>query len=512
MLTRRFRSHPNIIETLDIISDHGHYYEVMQYAEFDLFSIVMSGKMSRPEVYCVFRQIINGVDYLHSMGLSHRDLKLDNCVMSHDNAVKLIDFGTAAVFQYPGQKKTLAKGVVGSDPYLAPEVLRESEYDPRLTDVWSVAIIFMCMILRRFPWKLPDTKADASFRLYVKSHPELCVRPSVAAPPPSPTLGASDAMSTNGSESTKDSLSQSSTHTATSFASSPALDSGYGTAGSFSEHDAAAGDKSKPRVNKADLQITAIQKTTSPDAMSVRSVAKDDSSSPPGSPKSPGSLANSLANSIGDLAKLAIKEEGGLSQKLASATFGSSTPDTDAPEKDPMSVKPGGTHPPGLSPPSAPVSATTSIATDKTPDASINSTSTVKPSEPVHTPTGTPSKKRETASSVAGSSDRTRAPSISSQATYTTGAADSIFRLLPRETRDCLQRMLTIEPSIRCTLSDLLRGGDKGEENPDKADPWLSQVRTCITPGQQCKHGDPDFHNHIKVGPEEPKKEKKGKK
>ena len=70
--------HPNIIETVDIISDNGHYYEVMQYAEYDLFSIVMSGRMTRPEVYCVWKQIIDGVDYLHSMGLAHRDLKLDS--------------------------------------------------------------------------------------------------------------------------------------------------------------------------------------------------------------------------------------------------------------------------------------------------------------------------------------------------------------------------------------------------------------------------------------------------
>ncbi|KAM0748708.1 Pkinase-domain-containing protein, partial [Meredithblackwellia eburnea MCA 4105] len=165
--------HPNIIETLDIISDHGHYYEVMEYAEFDLFSIVMSGRMTRPEIYCVFKQIVSGVDYLHSMGLAHRDLKLDNCVMTRDNVVKIIDFGTAVVFSYPGQRPVKASGVVGSDPYLAPEVLASKEYDPRLTDVWSVAIIFMCMILRRFPWKLPDPKSDASYKLYVTSHPEL---------------------------------------------------------------------------------------------------------------------------------------------------------------------------------------------------------------------------------------------------------------------------------------------------------------------------------------------------
>jgi serine/threonine protein kinase len=161
----------------------------MEYAPYDLFSVVMSGKMSRPEIYCVFRQIIDGVNYLHSMGLAHRDLKLDNCVMTTDNIVKLIDFGTATVFHYPGKHQIPASGVVGSDPYLAPEVLHKDTYDPRLTDVWSVAIIFMCMILRRFPWKIPDYKTDMSFRLYVNTHPELCTKPQVPTPAPSVANG-----------------------------------------------------------------------------------------------------------------------------------------------------------------------------------------------------------------------------------------------------------------------------------------------------------------------------------
>ncbi|KAH7340233.1 kinase-like domain-containing protein, partial [Rhizoctonia solani] len=169
--------HINIIHTVDIVSDHGHYYEVMEYAPYDLFSVVMSGRMQRPEIYCVFRQICDAVDYLHGMGLAHRDLKLDNCVMTTDNIVKLIDFGTATVFHYPGQSLTLASGVVGSDPYLAPEVLHAPQYDPRKTDVWSIAIIFMCMTLRRFPWKIPDPKVDPSYKSFVHSHPDLCVKP-----------------------------------------------------------------------------------------------------------------------------------------------------------------------------------------------------------------------------------------------------------------------------------------------------------------------------------------------
>lgn len=59
-------------------------------------------------------------------------------------------------------------GIVGSDPYLAPEVYDEKKYDPRPTDIWSLAIIFCCMTLRRFPWKQPRV-SDNSYRLFVST-------------------------------------------------------------------------------------------------------------------------------------------------------------------------------------------------------------------------------------------------------------------------------------------------------------------------------------------------------
>jgi serine/threonine protein kinase len=93
--------HGNIIETLDIVQEKGRWYEVMEYAPFDLFAIVMTGKMSREEVSCCFLQILSGVTYLHSMGLAHRDLKLDNVVVSEHGIMKIIDFGSAHVFKYP---------------------------------------------------------------------------------------------------------------------------------------------------------------------------------------------------------------------------------------------------------------------------------------------------------------------------------------------------------------------------------------------------------------------------
>ncbi|KAI0971480.1 kinase-like domain-containing protein [Xylaria arbuscula] len=158
--------HGNIIETLDIVQEKGKWYEVMEYAPYDLFAIVMTGRMSKAEINCCFLQILSGVTYLHGSGLAHRDLKLDNVVVSEHGIMKIIDFGSAHVFKYPFESEiVLASGIVGSDPYLAPEVYDERKYDPQAVDIWSLAIIFCCMSLRRFPWKIPRM-TDNSYRLF----------------------------------------------------------------------------------------------------------------------------------------------------------------------------------------------------------------------------------------------------------------------------------------------------------------------------------------------------------
>ncbi|KAI1002493.1 Serine/threonine-protein kinase [Podosphaera aphanis] len=158
--------HANIIETLDIVTERGKWFQVMEYAPFDLFAIVMTGKMTRSEINCSFLQILNGVTFIHGMGLAHRDLKLDNVVVTEHGIMKIIDFGSASVFKYPFETGIIqATGIVGSDPYLAPEVYDGKKYDPQPTDIWSLAIIFCCMSLRRFPWKVPRI-SDSSYKLF----------------------------------------------------------------------------------------------------------------------------------------------------------------------------------------------------------------------------------------------------------------------------------------------------------------------------------------------------------
>ncbi|XBW35199.1 hypothetical protein QEN19_000762 [Hanseniaspora menglaensis] len=158
--------HPNIIETVELVYENNRMLQVMEYCDFDLFAIVTSNKMVFSEIACCFKQILNGIEYLHSIGLAHRDLKLDNCVVDKHGIVKLIDFGAAVVFSYPlSNKLVTASGIVGSDPYLPPEVCIFSKYDPRPVDIWSIAMIFVCLTIKQFPWKIPKLK-DSSFKLF----------------------------------------------------------------------------------------------------------------------------------------------------------------------------------------------------------------------------------------------------------------------------------------------------------------------------------------------------------
>lgn len=196
-----YLTHQNLIHTIELIKEsqskflsESSYYIVMEYCPYDFFNLVMLGLMDRQELACYFRQIIEGVGYLHEHGLAHRDLKLDNCVVNSKGILKLIDFGLAVQFQRdrvkgaPASEELVdddhrlirARGIVGLDPYLAPEVLEPSNfgYDPRLVDVWSVAIIYCCMVLKRFPWKIPQ-ESDPSYKAYA----------GIEDKPSSPTTG-----------------------------------------------------------------------------------------------------------------------------------------------------------------------------------------------------------------------------------------------------------------------------------------------------------------------------------
>ncbi|KAL6935616.1 hypothetical protein ACO0R3_000668 [Hanseniaspora guilliermondii] len=135
---------------------------VTEYAPCDLITILP--KLSDHKKQCVFKQLCVVVFHLHyNMNMIHRDIKLDNILLTDKGIIKLIDFGNANLLS---TSSDLVKGILGSDAYLAPEVLLSPHsYNGKPVDVWACAIVFISMWLNKFPWKVGHTD-DVGFALF----------------------------------------------------------------------------------------------------------------------------------------------------------------------------------------------------------------------------------------------------------------------------------------------------------------------------------------------------------
>ncbi|KAL6948963.1 hypothetical protein ACO0QE_001444 [Hanseniaspora vineae] len=137
----------------------------MEYGQMEFIDLVLQEKntLTDHEIHCYFKQIVNAVAFMHNeCNMVHRDLKLDNCVIIKPGVLKLIDFGSTILLDHEDQSLNT---VVGSDPYLAPEILVASQYMAKPVDIWSIAIIYYCMIMKSFPWRAPRME-DVSFKLF----------------------------------------------------------------------------------------------------------------------------------------------------------------------------------------------------------------------------------------------------------------------------------------------------------------------------------------------------------
>lgn len=107
----------------------------MEYANGgELFDyIVKKQRVEEPEAAVIFQQIIAGINYIHKLGIVHRDMKPENLLLDHGSTIKIVDFGLSNTFQ----KSELLKTACGSPCYAPPEMIAGKEYFGPLADVWS---------------------------------------------------------------------------------------------------------------------------------------------------------------------------------------------------------------------------------------------------------------------------------------------------------------------------------------------------------------------------------------
>lgn len=115
-----------------------------------------------------FIQIIDGVKYMHSLGIAHMDLKLENILYNPlEQKIKIIDFGHTCFFK-KGKEMIYNKGVKGTEYYIPPEVWKTSYMSDKV-DVWCCGIILYNIIYDRMPWKKADEYIDKRYNIFKRN-------------------------------------------------------------------------------------------------------------------------------------------------------------------------------------------------------------------------------------------------------------------------------------------------------------------------------------------------------
>ncbi|KAI9497229.1 kinase-like domain-containing protein [Zychaea mexicana] len=143
--------HPYIVNLkAPIIVDDHYYYLMMEYVSGGqlLDYIISHGKLKEKHARRFARQIMSALDYCHRNSIVHRDLKIENILISRTGHVKIIDFGLSNLFSPDTPLSTFC----GSLYFAAPELLNGKSYNGPAADVWSFGIVLYVLVCGKVPF------------------------------------------------------------------------------------------------------------------------------------------------------------------------------------------------------------------------------------------------------------------------------------------------------------------------------------------------------------------------
>ena len=162
--------HPNIVKLFCVIETDRQIFIIMEYIKGnELFQYILVKKKLEEEEACYFfLQIINCIDYLNRVKISHRDLKAENIVVEQKTKeIKLIDFGLSNTY---GNGQLLSTAC-GSPIYAAPEMLEGKLYKGSTVDIWSAGVVLYYMLCGSFPFE--DVSNDKLYKKILKGKFEI---------------------------------------------------------------------------------------------------------------------------------------------------------------------------------------------------------------------------------------------------------------------------------------------------------------------------------------------------
>ncbi|MGQ9857622.1 MAG: serine/threonine-protein kinase [Thermodesulfobacteriota bacterium] len=174
-------NHPNIVAIHQVGQSAGRPYIVMEYLRGRNLLERMEEPLPIKEVLRIALQICDALDYAHSQGVVHRDVKPDNIVIMEDGRVKIADFGIARM-EDAEVALTRAGVLMGSPAYCAPEQLRDfSKVDGR-ADIFSLGVILYQCLTGRLPFDGSATPQVITRILTQEPKPPRLINPEI---PPS---------------------------------------------------------------------------------------------------------------------------------------------------------------------------------------------------------------------------------------------------------------------------------------------------------------------------------------
>lgn len=169
--------HSNLVSLIEVLDDptEDSLYMVMEMCKKGV--VMKVGLEERADPYdddlcrCWFRDLILGIEYLHAQGIVHRDIKPDNCLITNDDVLKVVDFGVSEMFEKDSDMFT-AKSA-GSPAFLPPElcVVKHGDVSGKAADIWSMGVTLYCLRYGRLPFE-----KQSIFELYeaIKNDPVTC--------------------------------------------------------------------------------------------------------------------------------------------------------------------------------------------------------------------------------------------------------------------------------------------------------------------------------------------------
>ena len=152
-------SHPNVVNLVAVFDDpkSDALYILTEFCAKGAIMEDLVETQPLPEATArkYFRDVLQGLEYLHYQQIVHRDIKPMNLLLTENDVVKIADFGAARMLM--GDQKWVA-GVAGTPAFMAPELLSENKdvYDGEPVDLWSCGATLYMFVTGSPPWMSDD--------------------------------------------------------------------------------------------------------------------------------------------------------------------------------------------------------------------------------------------------------------------------------------------------------------------------------------------------------------------